>query len=144
MLDIFPRSRKPAIRDWNFPIWPLKYNLICFVINRATQNNNALLGQNKTPTSIGPNLTSYYVNLSTPLRNFWIRRTLYFYRKLTLYNDMDSPITYTQYVCISELFDNNFVVKKSWSKFLHLKIKLSTSSISPELCRFKTCTKMAL
>ena len=54
---------------------------------------------------------------------------------------MDSPITYTQYVCISELFDNNFVVKKSWSKFLHLKIKLTTSSISPELCRFKTCTK---
>ena len=49
---------------------------------------------------------------------------------------MDSPITYTQYVCISELFDNNFVVKKSWSKFLHLKIKLTTSSISPELCRF--------
>ena len=39
---------------------------------------------------------------------------------------MDSPITYTQYVCISELFDNNFVVKKSWSKFLHLKIKLTT------------------
>ena len=40
-----------------------------------------------------------------------------------MYYVMNSPITDMQYVCIYELFDNNFVVGESCNKNFYLKME---------------------